>query len=65
MDDDYLHDYEDQLLEDFSQSQAKGPISKFLANMPGTMDSAFAIDAGSPERLSIDDRQDPGEEYLT
>jgi hypothetical protein len=46
MDDDDLRDYEDQLLEDFSQSQAKGPRSKFLANMPGTMDSAFAIDAG-------------------
>ncbi len=46
MDDDYLRDYEDQLLEDFSLSQAKGPISDFLADMPGTMDSAFAIDAG-------------------
>jgi hypothetical protein len=40
MDDDDLRDYEDQLLEDFSLSQAKGPISKFLADMP-----AFAIDA--------------------
>ncbi len=46
MDDDNLRDYEDQLLEDFSPSQAKGPISKLLANMPGMMDSAFSIDAG-------------------
>ncbi len=46
MDDGYLSDYKDQLLEDFSLSQAKGPISKFLVGMPGTMDSAFAIDAG-------------------
>jgi hypothetical protein len=65
MDDTDLCDYEDQLLEDFSPSQATGPISKFLADMPGTMDSAFAIDAGYPERLAIDDKQDPGEEYLT
>jgi hypothetical protein len=35
MDDDDLRDY--LLLEDFSLSQAKGPISKFLADMPGTM----------------------------
>ena len=46
MDDDDLRDYEDQLLEEFSPSHAKGPISEFLANKPGTMDSAFAIDAG-------------------
>jgi hypothetical protein len=46
MDDDDLSDYEHQILEDFSLSQAKGPISKFLADMPGMMDSAFAIDAG-------------------
>ena len=46
IDDDDLRDYEDQLFEDFSPSQAKGPNSKFLADMPRTMDSAFAIDAG-------------------
>jgi hypothetical protein len=49
MNDADLCDYEDQLLEDFSQSQPKGPISKFLAYMPGKMDSTFAIDAGLPE----------------
>jgi hypothetical protein len=41
MDGDGLRDYEDQLLEGFSQSQAKGPISEFLADMPGTMDSCI------------------------
>jgi hypothetical protein len=36
---DDLRDYQHQLVPDFDPSSATGPITKFLADMPGLVDS--------------------------